>query len=107
MSPTTTLGMCRSGALSLITPQFARATASSATSDTGPSDKPYPRPATPQRRTPHLRDALKPGCHARSGSADRNPSWASGLAFECCDMPVVDNRQIIPRVQRATRGKHL
>ena len=27
---------------------------------------------------------------------DRNASWASAVAFGCPDMPVVDNRQIIP-----------
>jgi hypothetical protein len=38
---------------------------------------------------------------------DRNASWASAVTFGCSDMPVVDNRQIIPRVRQATRGKHL
>ena len=38
---------------------------------------------------------------------DRNASWASAVTFGCSDMPVVDDRQIIPRVRQATRGKHL
>jgi hypothetical protein len=38
---------------------------------------------------------------------DRNASWGSAVTFGCSDMPVVDDRQIIPRVRQATRGKHL